>query len=68
MGLGPKYIPSFVEMGLLVLEKTNFEGFYHIWALPRSRNDMDNKYSNTFINAISCRHLPFFHVIGCNNS
>ena len=32
MGLSPRcYIPSFVEIGPLVLEK-NFEGFYHIWA------------------------------------
>ena len=33
MGLSPRcYIPSFVEISPLVLEKKIFEGFYHIWA------------------------------------
>ena len=33
MGWSPRcYIPSFVVIGLLVLEKKIFEVFYHIWA------------------------------------
>ena len=35
MGWSPRcYISSFVEIGLPVLEKKIFLGFYHIWARP----------------------------------
>ena len=27
---------------------------------PRSRNDLELEYSHTFINSISCLHLPTF--------
>ena len=36
-------IPSFVEIGLPVLEKKIFKGFYHIWAsLPSWSCDQHN--------------------------
>ena len=43
------YIPSFVEIGLLVPEKKNFEGFYHIWAWRPSWSCDQHQYHQIFI-------------------
>ena len=57
MDRSPKcYIPSFVEIGLLVLEKKIFKGFYHIWAWRPSWS-CDQHHVNKF----SCSlYLKFF--------
>ena len=40
-------IPSFMKIGQLVLEKKNFEGFYHIWAWRPSWS-CDQDHVNNF--------------------
>ena len=46
MGWSPGcYIPSFMKIGPLVLEKKIFKGFYHIWAWrPSWSCDLDHLY------------------------
>ena len=52
------YIQNLVQNGLVVSEKSKFEFSYVNGVGPRSRNDLDLQYSHTFINSISCLHLP----------
>ena len=49
-----------VKMAQCIFEKSKFY-FSNVNGLgPKSRNDLDLKYSHTIINLISCLHLPTF--------
>ena len=49
MGWSPRcYIPSFVEIGLLVLEKKVFEGFYHILGCGENLGHVTSIMSSDF--------------------
>ena len=52
------FIQNLVQNGTVVSEKIRFEFLYVDDLGPRSRNDLDLQYSRTFINSISCLHLP----------
>ena len=54
------YIQNLVKKGPVVSEKSKFQFSYVNDLGPRSRNDLDLQYSYTFINSISCLHLPTF--------
>ena len=45
---------NLVQKGIVVSEKIRFDFFYVHVLKPRSRNDLDLQYSNTFINSIRC--------------
>ena len=54
------YIQNLVKNCPVVSVKSKFK-FSNVNDLePRSRNDLDHEYSHTFINSISCLHLPTF--------
>ena len=58
MGWSPRcYIPSFVKIGLSVLEKKIFEGFYHIWVWRPSWSCDPNG-----VNKLSCPLPRRLHV------
>ena len=50
------FIQNLVRNGPVVSEKSKFVNDIE----PRSRNDLYLRYSHTFINSISCLHLPTF--------
>ena len=54
------FIQNFVQNGPVVSEKIWFEFLYVHNLGPRSRNDLDLKYSHTFMKSISCPYLPTF--------
>ena len=54
------YKQNFVRNGTVVSEKSKF--LYVNDLAPRSRNDIDLQFSNTFINSIGCMHLPAFRL------
>ena len=54
------YKQNLVKNGPVVSEKSMFQFSYINDLGPRSRIDLDLQYSNTFINSISCLHLPTF--------
>ena len=58
--LGHVTIQNLVQNVTVVSEKIRFEflNIHDHW--PRSRNDLDFLYSQTFIKSISCLHLPTF--------
>ena len=54
------YIENLVQNGPVVSEKRKCQFSYVNDLGPRSRNDLDLQYLHTFINSISCLHLPAF--------
>ena len=57
------FIKIFVQIGTVDSEKIRFECLYVHDLGPRSRNNLDLQYSQTFINSISCLHLPTFRSL-----
>ena len=54
------HIQNLVQNGPVVSEKIHFE-FLNVHDLgPRSSNDLDLKYSHTFMKSIRCLYLPTF--------
>ena len=51
---------NLVQNGSVVSEKIRFEFLYVHILWSRSRNDLDLKYSHTFIKSFSCLNLPTF--------
>ena len=49
-----------IKNGPVVSEKSTFQFSYVFDIGTRLRNDLDLEYSHTFINSISCLHLPTF--------
>ena len=58
------FIQNLVQNGTIVSEKIWFEFLYVHDLGPRSRNDLDLQYSNTFMKSISCLYLPTFRSQG----
>ena len=58
------FIQNLVQNGTVVSEKIWFEFLYVNDLGPRSRNDLDLKYSHTFMKSISCLYLPTFRSQG----
>ena len=56
-------IQNLVQNGTAVSEKILFEFLYVHDLGPRSRNDLDLQYSQTFINLIRCLPLPTFRSL-----
>ena len=56
------YIQNLVKNGPVVSEKSMFYFSYVNGLGPRSRDDLDLQYSHTFINSMSCLHLPTFRA------
>ena len=56
-------IQSLVKNDPVVSEKNEFSFSYVNDLGPRSRNDLDLKYSLTFIYLISCLNLPIFRPL-----
>ena len=54
------FIQTLVQNGTIVTEKIRFEFLYVHDLGPRSSNDLNRQYSHTFIESISCLHLPTF--------
>ena len=54
------FIQNLVQNGPVVSEKIWFEFLYIHDLGPRLSNDLDLKYSHTFIKSISCLYLPTF--------
>ena len=54
------FIRNLVQIDTVVSEKIWFEFLYVYHLGQRSRNDLYLQYSHTFINSISCLHLPIF--------
>ena len=54
------YIQNYVKNGPVVSEKSKFSFSFVTDLGPRSKNYLDFQYSHTFINLISCLHLPTF--------
>ena len=54
------FIQNLVQNGPVVSEKNWFEFLYVHDLGPRSRNDLDPKYSHIFMKSISCLYLPTF--------
>ena len=54
------YIKNLVKNGSVVSEKSKFWFSYINDLGPRSRNDLDLQYSQTYINPISCLNLSTF--------
>ena len=54
------FIQNLVQNGTVVAEKIWFEFLYVHDLGPRSRDDLDLEYSQTFINSVSCLYLPIF--------
>ena len=54
------FIQNLVQNRTVVSEKIRFEFMCVDDLGPRSRDDIDLQYSHTFINLISCLHLPTF--------
>ena len=57
------FIQSLVQIGKVVSEKIQFEFSYVHDLGPRSRNDLDLKYSHIFIYSIRCLLLPTFRSL-----
>ena len=55
-----KFVQNLVQNGPVVSEKIRFEFLYIHNLGPRSSNDLDLQYSNTFMKSISCLYLPTF--------
>ena len=53
-------IKNLVQISTVVPEKTRFEFLYVQDLGPRSRNDLDLRYSHTFIHSIRCLLLLLF--------
>ena len=53
---------NLVQIGTVVSEKIQFEFLYVNDFGPRSRNDLDLKYSYRFINSIRCLKNPLFSL------
>ena len=49
-----------IQIGTVVSEKIRFEFLYVHDLGPRSRNDLDLKYSHSFMKTISCLYLLTF--------
>ena len=54
---------NLVQIGTVVSEKIQFEFLYVHDLGPRSRNDLDLQYSQTFICSIRCLLLPAFRSL-----
>ena len=54
------FIQNLVQNGSVVSEKIRFEFLYIHDLVPRSRNDFDLQYSQTFIKSLSCLYLLTF--------
>ena len=54
------YILNLVENGSAIAGKSKFYFIYVNDLRPRLSNDLDLEYLHTFINSISCLHLPTF--------
>ena len=54
------FIQNLVQNGSVVSEKIRFEFLYVHDLGPRSSNDLDLKYSHTFMKSISCLYLTTF--------
>ena len=59
---------KFVQIGTVVSEKIQFEFLYVHNLGPRSRNDLDLKYSHIFIYSIRCLLLPTFRSLAAKVS
>ena len=57
------FIQNLVQNGSVVSEKIRFEFLYVHDLGPRSRNDIDLKYSHSFIKSFSCLYLPTFRSL-----
>ena len=57
------YIQNLFKNGHVVSEKSKFQFSYENDLGLRPRNDPDLQYSHTFINSISCLHLPGFNIL-----
>ena len=62
------YIQNLFKNDLVVSEKNKFLFSYVNDLGPRTRNDIDFKYSYTFIYSISCLHPPTFRSQATNVS
>ena len=58
--LPESFIQNFVQNGPVVSEKIRFEFLYLHDLGPRSNNDLDLQYSQTFMKTNSCLCLPTF--------
>ena len=56
-------VQNLVPNGTVVSEKIKFDFLYVHKLVPRSRNDLDLQYSDTFINSIRCLLLPTFRLL-----
>ena len=54
------FIQNFVQNSPVVSEKIRFDFLYVHDLGPRSSNDLDLQYSQTFMKSISCLYLPIF--------
>ena len=59
---------NMVQIGKVVSEKMWFEFLYVHDLGPRSRNDLDLQYSQTFINSIRCLLQPTFRSLAAKVS
>ena len=57
------FIQNLVQNGSVVSEKIRFEFLYVHDLGPRSRNDLDLKYSQTFLKSFSFLYLPTFRSL-----
>ena len=57
------FLKSLVQIGKIVSEEIRFEFFYVHDLGPMSGNDLDLKYSHTFIYSIRCLLLPTFRSL-----
>ena len=57
------FVQNLVQIGTVVSEKIWFEFSYVNDLGPRSRNDLDLQYSQTFRNSIRCLLLPIFRSL-----
>ena len=57
------FIKNLVQMGTVVSKKIRFEFLYVHDLGPRSRNDLDLRYSHTFIYSIRCLLLKTFRSL-----
>ena len=62
------FIQNLVQNGTIVSEKIWFEFLYVHDLGPRSLNDLDLQYSQTFMKSISCLYLSTFRSQGSNVS
>ena len=57
------FIQSFIQIGTVVSEKIQFKFLYAHDLGPRSRNDIDLQYSQTFMYSIRCLLLLAFRSL-----